>query len=84
MKTVTVRNLETTPTMTRYYVKQMQRDWQPIEAESVEAAAKRYVAKYTELPKGSTYWIDLVVRGPEGEFFFPREAGEKSVKPRRP
>jgi hypothetical protein len=70
--------------MTKYYVKPIQRDWQPIEAESVEAAAKRYVAEYTELAKGSTCWIDLVVRGPEGESFFPREAGEKRAKPRRP
>jgi len=70
--------------MTRYYVKQFQRDWQPIEAKSVEAAAEKYVAEYTEPAKGSTYWIDLAVRGPEGEFLFPREAGEKSAKPRRP
>ena len=62
--------------MTRYYVKQIERDWQPIDAESVEAAAERYVAEYTEPAEVSTYWIDLVVRGPEGEFFFPKQDRE--------
>jgi hypothetical protein len=60
--------------MSRYYVREIERDWQPIEAESVEAAAERYVAEYAETAEGSTYWSDLVVRGPEGEFFFPRTA----------
>ena len=60
--------------MSRYYVREIERDWQPIEAENVEAAAERYVAEYTEPADGSNYWIDLVVRGPEGEFFFPRTA----------
>ena len=60
--------------VSRYYVREIERDWQPIEAENVEAAAERYVAEYTEPADGSNYWIDLVVRGPEGEFFFPRTA----------
>jgi hypothetical protein len=56
--------------MSRYYVREIERDWQPIEAESVEAAAERYVAEYAETAEGSTYWSDLVVRG----LFFPRTA----------
>ena len=67
--------------MSRYYVREIERDWQPIEAENVEAAAERYVAKYAEPAEGSNYWIDLVVRGPEGEFFPPQRWGSDRRDP---
>ena len=57
--------------MSRYYVREIERDWQPIEAENVEAAAERYVAEYTEPADGSNYWIDLVVARAGGRVLFP-------------